>query len=70
MTIHAIRRPATAAALAVLAAGCATNPATGERELSLIGEGQEIAMGRQANEEVQATIGQAFKGEWPAETGM
>ena len=40
-----------------LAAACATNPATGERQLSLIGEGQEIAMGREADRDVQATIG-------------
>jgi len=50
----------TAAALigvAFLAGGCATNPATGDRELSLIGEQQEISMGRQADQDVQATIG-------------
>ena len=55
MTMAGIRRPLAVAA-AVLA-GCATNPATGDRELSLIGEEQEIAMGRQADQDVQATIG-------------
>ena len=59
MTIDAIRRNVAAAGLgaALLGSGCATNPATGERELSLIGEQQEIAMGRQADRDVQATIG-------------
>ena len=31
----------------VLVAGCATNPVTGRSQLSLVSEGQEIAMGRQ-----------------------
>ncbi|MGH7572086.1 MAG: M48 family metalloprotease [Gemmatimonadota bacterium] len=44
-------------ALGLIGSACATNPATGERELSLIGEQQEIAMGRQADQDVQATIG-------------
>ena len=30
-----------------VAAGCATNPATGQSQLALVSEGQEIAMGRQ-----------------------
>ncbi|MBA2563838.1 MAG: M48 family metalloprotease [Gemmatimonadetes bacterium] len=37
--------------------GCATNPATGEKQLSLVGTQQEIAMGRQASQEVAASIG-------------
>jgi predicted Zn-dependent protease len=37
--------------------GCATNPATGQQQISLIGEGQEIEMGRQADRDVQATMG-------------
>jgi predicted Zn-dependent protease len=44
-------------AVATLATGCATNPATGERELSLVSESQEIAMGRQAAQQVQQSIG-------------
>jgi hypothetical protein len=43
--------------LALAAAACATNPATGERQLSLIGEDQEIAMGREADHDVQVSIG-------------
>ena len=41
----------------LLWSGCATNPATGQRSLSLISESQEIEMGRQAAEEVNRTIG-------------
>ena len=41
----------------MFASGCSVNPATGERELALIGEQQEIEMGRQADQEVVATLG-------------
>ncbi|MCA0375755.1 MAG: M48 family metalloprotease [Gemmatimonadetes bacterium] len=43
-------RRVTVAGLAIVAAlaGCATNPVTGRRELSLISEAQEIQMGKQA----------------------
>jgi predicted Zn-dependent protease len=37
-------------------AGCATNPATGERQLSLVGEGQEVEMGRTYAQEVDQTM--------------
>ncbi len=40
-----------------LAAGCATNPVTGEREFSLISESQEIQMGQQAAQEVEQSLG-------------
>ena len=40
-----------------LPAACAINPVTGERELALISEPQEIEMGRQAAEQVATTIG-------------
>ncbi|MGH7445616.1 MAG: M48 family metalloprotease, partial [Longimicrobiales bacterium] len=39
------------------AGGCATNPVTGETELALISESQEIAMGQQAAAQVEASIG-------------
>ncbi len=39
-------------ALAVLAWGCATNPATGQSEIMLVSESQEIAMGKEAAAEV------------------
>jgi predicted Zn-dependent protease len=44
-------------ALVVGMAGCALNPATGERHLNLIGESQEIAMGRQADSQAVASLG-------------
>jgi len=37
--------------------GCAVNPATGSRQLMLISESQEIAMGREYDQEVAASIG-------------
>jgi len=43
------------AALALV--GCATNPVTGKRELALVSESQEIAMGRQAAVEVRQQMG-------------
>ena len=49
-------RTGTVAAL-VLASGCSVNPATGERELALIGEQQEIQMGREADQQIVATLG-------------
>ena len=42
---------------ACLAWSCATNPVTGKRELALISESQEIAMGREADKEVAAAYG-------------
>ena len=50
-------RLATGFAAALLLAGCARNPATGERELMLVSESQEIEMGRQYDKEVIASIG-------------
>ena len=46
---------AVTAVLAVTA--CATNPVTGQRQLALVSEGQELAMGRSAAAEVRQTIG-------------
>jgi predicted Zn-dependent protease len=56
-----ISRPLALAAVIATAAlplgSCATNPATGESQLSLIGQGQEIQMGQQGAEQVRQTIG-------------
>jgi predicted Zn-dependent protease len=41
----------------ITASGCAMNPATGSNQLMLVSEDQEIAMGRQADTSVIATIG-------------
>src|SRR5260221_7113940 len=52
-------RPHTFAAGAALAliAACATNPATGKRQIMLVGEAQEIAMGKEADQEVASSLG-------------
>lgn len=47
---------ASAASLSLFAA-CATNPATGRRQVMLVSEAQEIEMGRQADREVTSAIG-------------
>jgi predicted Zn-dependent protease len=39
------------------AVACATNPATGKRQLMLVSEAQEVAMGRQADAEVGGAYG-------------
>jgi predicted Zn-dependent protease len=53
------RRQIWCAGLAVglLAGACAKNPVTGGRELSLVSKEQEIALGKQAAEEVRQSIG-------------
>lgn len=48
---------ALALAVAAVIAGCAINPVTGERELALISEEQEIAMGAEAAAQVGQSIG-------------
>jgi len=56
---RSVTRFAAAAALAGIIAGpsCATNPATGRRQISLVSEAQERQMGQQADQEVAASIG-------------
>ncbi len=44
-------------ATVLIMATCAMNLATGERHLNLIGESREIAMGREADSQVVATLG-------------
>ena len=53
------RRGAVAGWLAALLvlASCSTNPATGKRQLALISEQQEIAMGREADQQIQQQLG-------------
>jgi predicted Zn-dependent protease len=43
--------------LVLLFAACATNPATGRREISLVSESQEIAMGQEADPVITAQMG-------------
>src|SRR5512133_3824134 len=52
-----IRHGVTIAAVAGLALSCATNPVTGKKQLALISEAQELAMGQQADTEVAAAYG-------------
>ena len=43
--------------LAALTAACATNPVTGKKELSLLSEAEELAMGQQADAEIRREMG-------------
>jgi predicted Zn-dependent protease len=54
-----VQRPslATAAVAAAVVVACATNPATGRRQLMLVSEAQEIAMGKGADQEIVAAYG-------------
>ena len=47
----------TAFALLVLTAACATNPATGRTEVNIVSEQQELAMGKEAHEQVLREYG-------------
>lgn len=61
--IEAGRRLAVVlASLAV--AGCSVNPATGQKELNLVSESQEVAMGLQAAKEVAMTTGAYQDSAW------
>jgi predicted Zn-dependent protease len=53
--MHLSRLTAGAAVAAAIA--CATNPATGRRQLMLVSEAQEIAMGKAADQEAVAAYG-------------
>ncbi len=44
-------------AVLIVLGGCATNPATGKRQLMLVSEGQEAAMGKEADEQFHALYG-------------
>lgn len=52
-----VRPRAAFGALALAAAACAVNPATGERELMLVSESQEIEMGRSYDQQIAAEMG-------------
>jgi len=51
------RRAAATLPFLLLVAACAVNPATGERQLSLVSEGQEIEMGREAHPQILQSMG-------------
>ena len=44
-------------AVALVAAGCATNPATGKRQVNLMSEAQEISSGQEADAQVKKEMG-------------
>ena len=46
-----------AAALAVFAAACATNPVTGKKQVSLLSEAEEAAIGQQQDAEIRREMG-------------
>jgi predicted Zn-dependent protease len=50
-------RMANLVAAAVVTAACATNPATGKRELNLMSESQEIALGKQSDSQIRQEMG-------------
>lgn len=52
-----ILTPVLALTIATAQSGCARNPVTGNLQLALISEAQEIQMGQQAAQEVAATMG-------------
>ncbi|HTV03680.1 MAG TPA: M48 family metalloprotease [Luteitalea sp.] len=51
------RRLGTALAIAALTAACATNPATGKKELNLMSESQEIALGKESDGQIRQEMG-------------
>jgi predicted Zn-dependent protease len=53
----ALRRATFLVALALAVAGCATNPATGKRQISLVSTNKELEMGREADPAVLAEYG-------------
>src|SRR5213076_2108003 len=56
-TMSPSRLPLATVLAAGLVAACATNPATGARQIMLVSESQEIAMGRDYDRQVVASIG-------------
>ena len=51
------RGPVAAVVLMAVLSNCSINPATGQRQVSLIGEGREIQMGREADPDIIASMG-------------
>ncbi len=69
MTMTTVQRANLTRVLGVcllVIAACTMNPATGERQLTLMSEAQEIQMGRQTHPEVLATFGPYDNLEWQA----
>jgi len=53
----ALARLSAAGIAAAIVVSCSVNPATGKRQLSLISEQQEIAMGREADQQISQQLG-------------
>ncbi len=71
MERHRIPLPKTWGVVLLVAAvtasaGCSVNPATGQRQLVLIGEQGEINMGREADQQISAQMGLYPDDEWQA----
>jgi len=60
VNLSAIKNSLVAIALALTLSGCSVNPVTGENQLSLIGESQELAMGAEQYVPTQQTQGGRF----------
>jgi predicted Zn-dependent protease len=54
---RAVHNAAAPVLVLSLISGCATNPATGKRQLMIVSEAQEIGMGREADKEVEGAFG-------------
>jgi predicted Zn-dependent protease len=52
-----VRNTAASLAFAAALAACATNPATGKKQISLMSEQQEVALGQQSDPEVKREMG-------------
>ena len=50
-------RPCVTVCFALIIAACATNPATGKKEFSLMSEAQEIELGKNMDGEVRREMG-------------
>src|SRR5687768_15083045 len=50
-------RVIAAASVAATLSACATNPATGRREITLMSEAQEIALGKEADAQIRQEMG-------------
>lgn len=55
---------ASAAVALALATACATNPVTGRRQVSFMGEGQEVALGQQMDPQIRKELGVYEDAEW------
>jgi predicted Zn-dependent protease len=62
--VHRCIALATAVVLLWTLSACTLNPATGQRQLTLISEAQEVAMGREAEPQVLASFGEYPDEEW------